>query len=78
MIIPLALNKQVSFSKISTNISLFLFFLLSSCPIGLVIASEETVLGLKILGINLEEVGAFFVLAIDWASFTMSGLMCSV
>jgi hypothetical protein len=76
MIIPLALNKHykrfclnkiltVSFSKISTNISLFLFFLLSSYPIGLVIASEETVLDLNIFGINLDVVGAFLAVAID-------------
>lgn len=63
IIIPFALNKQVSFSKISTKISLFLFFLLSSYPIGLVIAVEEIVLDLNIFGMNLDAVGTFLAYA---------------
>ena len=49
---PFALNKTVSFSKMSTKISFFLSFLLSSFEIGFWIAVDEIVLDLKILGMK--------------------------
>jgi hypothetical protein len=44
----------------STKISLDLFFLLSSFPIGFVIARDETVFEENIFGVNFDTVEGFF------------------
>jgi hypothetical protein len=60
IIIPLALNNTVSFSKISTKISLDCFFFLSSSfDIGFWIAVDATVLDLRNLGFQLDFVTFF-------------------
>jgi hypothetical protein len=60
IIIPFALNKTVSFSKMSTKISFDLFFFASSLEMGLVIAKDDTVLEEKIFGFHLDPVEAFY------------------
>lgn len=50
---PLALNSTVSFSKISTKISFFMFFLSVICDRGLCMAVDGIVLGEKMLGLKL-------------------------
>jgi hypothetical protein len=41
-------------------------------------AREEMVLDLNIFGINLDVVGTFLAVAMDCASLTMRGRICSV
>jgi len=68
----------VSFSNISTKISFFLSFLLSSYVMGFWIAVEEIELALKIFGMKDS---FFFAGASVWmriGSFTMKGRMASV
>ena len=54
MTMPFALNKMVSFSKMSTNISFVFVFFASSFEIGFWMAVEATVLDLKIFGRQLD------------------------
>lgn len=45
---------------------------------GLVMARDEIVLDLNILGMNLLVVGTFLAVAVLCASFTIRGRICSV
>ena len=68
----------VSFSKMSTKISFFLSFLLSSLEMGFWMAVDEIVLCLNIFGINET---FFFYCASAWTkigSLTIKGLIASV